>query len=567
MLSLPPTFLCDFYKVSHRIQYPIGTQYVYSTWTPRNSLLKGVNEVVAFGFQAFVKNYLIDFFNNNFFNRPLGTIVEEYARVIKHCLGESDPDCTHIIALWMLNYLPIRIKAVDEGTKVSLRVPMLTIENTLPEFFWLTNYLETLMSCELWLPATSATIAYEYRKILDRWAESTGSDPEFVQFQGHDFSMRGMGCVQSAAASGAGHLLSFVGTDTIPAINYHEHFYGADIEKELIGCSVPATEHAVMSAGGADNEFGTYHRLITEVYPTGIVSIVSDTWDLWHVLTTIIPLLKADILARDGKVVIRPDSGDPVDIICGEDMATYEGDISDFLESVHDSLYDKVSSGTALGKCGPDSITTMFRNEGKVYEVEAKFTWTRFDKRFYYLGGSSIGTPVEVKLAPAQQGVIEILWDIFGGTVNEQGYKVLDPRIGAIYGDSITRDRCAAICSRLASKGFASSNVVFGVGSYTYQYNTRDTFGFALKATHVVIGGVEHNIFKDPVTDSGMKKSQTGRVAVVNDGDGARVIDGLSIAEELTITASGTNLLTEVFCDGTLTKETTLAEIRQLLRA
>jgi nicotinamide phosphoribosyltransferase len=485
----PATLLCDFYKISHREQYPEGTEYVYANWTPRGSRIEGVDKVVAFGFQAFIKQYLIEYFNKHFFNRNVDDVVTEYKRVIKHTLGIDNPEAHHIIALHELGYLPIKIKAVKEGTLIPLRVPMLTIENTKPEFFWVTNYLETIMSCQMWIPSTSATIALQYRKILDKYAIETVGNTDFVPFQGHDFSMRGMGSLESASGSGAGHLLSFVGTDTIPAISFLEEYYNGNIENELVGCSVPASEHSVMCAYG-ENEFESYKRLITEVYPNGIISIVSDTWDLWKVLTDVIGGLKEEILQRDGKVVIRPDSGTPEDIICGN----------------------------------PNS-----------------------------------DNPLE------QKGVIEILWDIFGGTVSEQGYKVLDSHIGAIYGDAITLDRCETICRRLKEKGFASTNMVFGIGSFTYQYNTRDTFGFALKSTHVVINGEEINIYKDPVTDKDkLKKSLTGRIAVVkNENNEIIAVDKLNIEESNNIQ---NNLLNDIFVNGKLINELALSEIRENIR-
>jgi nicotinamide phosphoribosyltransferase len=486
----PATLLCDFYKVSHKNQYPKGTELVYSTWTARTSRLADVEHVIAFGFQAFIKEYLIAYFDEHFFGRPKTAVVEEYARVIRHALGVSDPDASHIAELHDLGYLPIRIKAVKEGTPVPIKVPMLTIENTKPEFFWLTNYLETLMSCQLWMPANSATLAFEYRQILEEYALRTNGDTSFVPFQGHDFSMRGMGSLEAAMASGAGHLLSFTGTDTIPAILYLENHYGANIEAELVGTSIPATEHSVMCAHGRD-EMASYRYLIKEVYPNGFVSIVSDTWDLWSVIDVVIRGLKEDILSRDGKVVIRPDSGDPVLILCGD----------------------------------PDGED----------EFERK-------------------------------GVIELLWEIFGGTVTEKGYKQLDSHIGAIYGDAITIDRCREICEKLAAKGFASTNMVYGIGSFTYQYNTRDTFGFALKSTFTVVNGEERLIFKDPKTDSNkMKKSQTGLVRVVEKEGVITYVDNLS--REQYEAFPEVDLLEDVFVDGELVREHTLGDIRGRLLA
>lgn len=489
----PATLLCDFYKVSHRVQYPEGTEVVYSTWTPRsNKHYPDVDKVVAFGFQGFIKKYLISYFDKNFFSRAKEEVVSEYVRYLTYTLGESDPVTTHIEELHDLGYLPLEIKALPEGTKVPMRVPMLTVQNTDKRFFWLTNYIETLASTEMWLPSTTATIANRYRSILDKYAAETGGPSDFVPFQGHDFSMRGMSGVDAAAMAGAGHLLSFVGTDTVPAIAYLEEYYKANIEEDLVGTSVPATEHSVMCAGGIEDEEETYRRLIEDVYPSGIISIVSDTWDLWHVVTDTLPKLKDKIMARDGKVVIRPDSGDPVDILCG-------------------NHFDEDERGIITGE------------------------------------------------TPAYKGVVELLWEIFGGTVNDKGYKELDPHIGAIYGDSITPERAAEICRRLASKGFASTNVVYGIGSYTYQYNTRDTFGFAMKSTAVIINGKEKMIFKDPKTDDGTKKSNKGVVAVQKDKGELIVVDQLpfknDVADEMQV----------IFKDGELLVDQSLTEIRNRL--
>ena len=491
MKGLVPTLLCDFYKVNHREQYPENTEIVYSTWTPRSGKhAPHIKHVTAFGFQGFIKEFLIDFFNDNFFARSKVDIVEEYSRILKHCLFIQKPHTKHIEDLHDLGYLPLLIKAVDEGTQVPFRVPMLTIENTDPKFFWLTNYFETLMSNNLWKPSTAASTAKVYREILDKFALETTGSTAGVEFQGHDFSMRGMSGVEDAARTGIGHLLSFVGTDTIPAIQYAEQYYGANVEKELVGCSVSATEHSVMCCGSKDNEYETYRRLIEDTYPTGIVSIVSDTWDLWHVLTDTIPKLKDSIMARDGgpesmdKVVIRPDSGDPADILCGDPNA-----------------------------------------------------------------------PID---SPAFKGVVELLAETFGTTKTEQGYKVLDSHIGAIYGDAITIERCQAICERLKAKGFASTNVVYGIGSYTYQFNTRDTLGFAMKATSVTINKQQIAIFKDPITDDGTKKSAVGRVQVIESSNGNLEYRDENDGHENTV-----DLLTPLFENGKLLRETTLAKIKE----
>jgi len=477
-----PLLLTDGYKVDHRRQYPDGTTLVYSNWTPRKSRIDGVNEVVFFGLQYFMKKYILEDFERYFFARPKAEVIQQYSRRINNYLGENNVGAEHIAALHDLGYIPMVFKAVPEGASVPIRVPMFTMYNTLPEFFWLTNYFETLLSNVVWLPCNSATIAKEYRSILDKYAGETSSVPEFVQWQAHDFSMRGMAGIDASLISSAAHLLSFTGTDTIPAIDFLEQYYNADSDKELVGGSVPATEHSVMCMGTTEGEYETFKRLITEVYPKGIVSIVSDTWDLWKVLTDYLPRLKKEITSRDGKVVVRPDSGNPVDILCGDPHGTTEEE---------------------------------------------------------------------------RKGVVELLWDVFGGSTNNKGYKELIPQIGAIYGDSITLDRATQICERLKQKGFASTNVVLGIGSFTYQYNTRDTFGFAMKATYGEVNGEGREIFKDPVTDDGTKKSAKGLMKITHENGAYQLHDQASWEEEQQ------GELKEVFRDGRLLIDQSLSEIRE----
>jgi nicotinamide phosphoribosyltransferase len=477
----------DGYKVDHRSQYPKDTTLVYSNMTPRKSRVSGVDSVVCFGMQYFIKEYLIKQFDEEFFERDKETVVKKYVRRINGYLGPGAITFQHVEALHDLGYLPLEIRALPEGTLAPMRVPMFTIKNTIPEFFWLTNFLETIMSCILWLPSTSATTALQYRKILTKYAKETGGDVGFVDWQGHDFSFRGMGGLEAAKMSGAAHLLSFTGTDTIPAIDFLEEYYNADCEKELIGGSVPATEHSVMAMGAKESEIDTFRRLICDIYPKGIVSIVSDTWDYWKVVTEYIPALKTEIMARDGKVVLRPDSGDPVHIICGDPNA-----------------------------------------------------------------------PVD---SPEYKGTVECLWETFGGTITSKGYKLLDSHIGVIYGDSITIERCTAICDRLKRLGFCSSNIVFGIGSFTYQYCTRDTFGFAMKATYGEVGGVGRAIFKDPKTDDGTKKSAKGLLTVQKSDK------GLVLVDQVTLDEANTGELVPVFRNGELLVDVTLQEIRERIRS
>ena len=517
MRTTNPATKYDGYKCDHRRQYPENSQLVFSNLTARGTRVAGLDKVILFGLQYFTKEYLINDWNENFFQKDVEDVVRKYNRRLNNYLGPNQIGDQHIRDLHALGYLPLEIWSLPEGSNVDLRVPSFVVWNTDARFFWLTNAIETILSTTIWGPCTSATTAVMYRKIFEKWAKQTAPEAiGFVPWQGHDFSFRGHFGLEAATMSGAAHLLAFTGTDTVPAIDFLEDYYNADSDKELVGGSVSASEHSVICMGGMENEVETFRRLIEDVYPSGIVSIVSDTWDFWNVVNPdggIVTQLKDKILARDGKVVIRPDSGDPVKIVTG---------------------YKE------------DEIT---RDNGKIY------TQGTLDNR-----GKEL-TELEVK------GLIQCLWEIFGGTESTTGFKLLDSHIGAIYGDSITLERAEQICQRLADKGFASTNVVFGIGSFTYQgavtkdaIVTRDTHMFAVKSTYgeVLVDGERKGveIFKDPKTDSGMKKSAKGLTAVYEE-DGHFVMKDQATWDDVKSCA-----YVQVFCNGNITKDWTLAEIR-----
>lgn len=486
-MQINPLHCIDFYKADHRKQYPQNTTLVYSNFTPRSSRIAEIDKVIFFGLQYYIKEYLIDNWNNEFFKKPLEEVISKYKRRMSNALGPDAITYEHIEYLHKLQHLPIYIQAVKEGTKVKIGSPLMTIYNIDSDCFWLTNYLETHISCELWKMCTNATISNLFRQNFEKYAEETGANKEFVQFQGHDFSCRGMSGIYDSCMSGAAHLLNFVGTDTVHAIDFLEQYYNADSDNELVGCSVPATEHSVMCAGGEIHEFDTFKRLLTEVYPKGIVSIVSDSWDYWKVITDILPRLKNIIIEREkrnpgSKVVIRPDTGNPIDIICG-----------------------------------------IPKSNIPIYE---------------------------------QKGSIECLWDIFGGIVNLKGYKELHRCIGLIQGDSINLKNQVEILKGLKEKGFASTNIVLGIGSYTYQYCTRDTLGFALKATYAEVDDIGREIYKNPKTGS-YKKSHKGLLKLNEDG---------STTECCTWNEQQTGLLKPVFNSGYLLREHTLNEIRERIK-
>lgn len=466
-------YLTDGYKVGHKAMLAPGTTRLYGTWIPRSTKHApvGITKIVSFG-QQLVWKWLHDEFEENFFfngkrfkkethvgiqhNKQLKQKALQFVKDMSLYLG-MEYDGKHFEELWDLGYLPIKVKALPEGIETNPNIPHMTFINTVDGFAWLTLYLETVVSALAWKPSTAATIAKLYRRQAEEWVKKTDpSNIGLIPFMCHDFSARGLDPM-SQYLIGLGHATSFKGSDTLPVIPASRYFYGVK-EDEMPINSVNASEHSVSTTKiftvGEQQMIADWLK----IFPKGILSIVSDTFDLWKLITEYLPANKEAIMARDGKLVIRPDSGDPVEIICG--------------------YYPTFGDG---GSC------------------EAK-------------------------------GVVELLWDIFGGTVNEQGYKVLDPHIGAIYGDSITPERQVQIYERLAAKGFAATNIVLGVGSFTYQYNTRDTLGFAAKGAWFEVEEIQqikdfpgtgyerikksYNIYKDPVTDDGVKRSLKGLLQV-----------------------------------------------------
>lgn len=502
----------DGYKLGHHRMYPEGTEMVYSNWTPRgNKYFPEASEgSVVFGIQYLIKEYLIKQFNENFFKIPKEQAVQTFYHRVNNFVGIESVGIKHIEALYDLGYLPIRIKALPEGSICPLRVPMMTITNTKPEFFWLTNYLETIISCTLWMPCTSATSARLYKKELMNHANKTAF-PEDVNlgFCCHDFSMRGMAGLEAAVISGMAHMTSFVGSETIPAIAALEEYYNADSGKELIAATVPATEHSVMCAGGENDELETFRRLICNLYPAGIVSIVSDTWDFWNVIENFLPKLKKEIMARDGRVVIRPDSGDPVDIICG--LRTNPAFHTRIKEGKYYCCYNPFS----------DDAPYVEVSEGQYYGA-------------YYMLGK-----------------------IFGWNTTVKDYRYPSTKVGLLYGDSITLERQKQIYLRLEAAQMAACNLVLGVGSYTYQFKSRDSLGFAIKATACKVDGKLKEIFKHPKTDDGTKNSLKGLIRVDKNENGQYfATDCVSEEEEKQ------GELETVFEDGNLLIDWTLQEVR-----
>lgn len=488
-----PMLLIDFYKAVHAEMLPKGITKSVSYFTPRMSRVKRWDKVVMFGLQGFIKTYLIDYFNHEFFNAPLDEVLYEYRRIMDATLGKDAYKIDKIEALHRLGYLPIEIIALPEGTLVPMHVPMFGITNTHSDFAWLPQSLESLISAELWHPMLAATVGYTYRGIVNKYYDLTCDDniPRARALGAFDF--RGEECLQSAEKAGAGWCLSFLNTATVPTIPYLEKNYNCDCTKEPVAFGSPSTEHSVMCSNYAvdGDEITLLRRLLTEIYPNTSFSAVLDSYDYWNIIDNIIPKLKKEILEHNGCMLMRGDSGDCVEVV----------------------------------------TKTVFK-----------------------------------------------LWDIFGGTVNSKGYKVLDPHVKAIYGDSITVQRCEQIYKILAENGFACSNVALGVGSFSFQCIeedgilkpfTRDTFSSCIKATYCEIDGKPTPIFKNP-KDGGFKKSQKGCCSVyLTDKDDGSIsidfVDGLtwrSAHED-----NPYNFLKPVFRNGDILHEQSLAEIRDILYA
>lgn len=499
MIQYNPLLCLDFYKTAHAEQYPQSLTKMVSYYTPRMSRLDDTEKVTLFGLQAFIQEYLVDAFNQNFFDKPYPKVLEEYKRVLGATIGTSGVGEKRIEKLYNLGYLPLKIRAVPEGTRTNIKVPQIEISNTHPDFVWLVNSIETMLSSTMWHTQVSAEVGYRYRQIVNEYADATCDDSVARARLLGDFSMRGQESVESATKSSAAFCLSFLNTATVPAILWLEDNYDCDCEKESVAFGALSTEHSVMCSNYAvdGDEITQIRRLLTSIYPHQSFSMVSDSYDYWNLVDNLLPQLKDEILAHDGFISIRGDSGAPVDVV----------------------------------------TQTVFK-----------------------------------------------LWDIFGGNVNSKGYKVLNPHVKAIYGDSITPQRCEAIYKILKENGFAINNVSLGVGSFSmqcletiimehmgncatgvrthYSPYTRDTFGIAVKATYAEDeNGNPIMIFKNPKTDSGnFKKSQRGCCRVYKTEDGYAYEDGLTWKE-----AQEKNELITVFEDGKFIKRYTLHEVRQNL--
>ena len=489
-MKINALLLKDFYKAVHSEMLPKGITKSVSYFTPRKSRVEQWDHVVNFGLQAFCKEWLIDYFHDNFFGLPEDVVVNEYQRVMDNTMGKGIYDIEKVRKLHKLGYLPVEIFSLPEGALVPMHCPIFGITNTHEQFAWLPQALESLISAELWYPMICATVGHTYRKIVDFWYDKTCDNNVPRRRALGDFDFRGDQGVDAALKAGSAWCLSFVNSATVPVIPYLEAMYNCDCTREEVAFGAVSTEHFVMCSNFAvdGDEITFLRRALTELYPHTSFSCVSDSYDYWNVVKNLLPKLHDEILAHDGCLLVRGDSGDCVEIV----------------------------------------------------------TQTVFE-----------------------------LWKQFGGTINSKGYKVLDPHIKALYGDSITVQRAQKIYEILEENGFAAQNVSLGVGSFSMhciEENgelkpfTRDTFSSAIKATYCEIEGKPYHIFKDPKTDrtagNNFKKSQKGCCLVTKIDDDYQFTDGLDWAD---VHNNPANELRTIFKDGKMVVDDTLSDIRNRL--
>lgn len=518
---------CDYYKVGHPWMQPKGMQTVYWTWTARSfKHHPGCPKTVVFGHQYTIKEWLDTYFAENFFKVPLEDLRREYVELIGYTFSPLYDSFEKFEKLHNLGYLPIEIWGVPEGTLLPVGIPDHVGWNTDPAFGWLPQYLEDVWSANNWMPSTSATTAYYRRRLLAPFVEETCDNPDQLWHMCGDFSLRGHTSLASGYISGAGHLMAFDRTATVSSNVLIKKFYSVhapDEDTDPAGYGTPSLEHSVVEQGVAwfshriiEGDLPEYVKpylneavkdgtwdmrlmaemcfilyLITEVQPTGVMTYVSDTYDYWGVVSKILPVIKPALLARDGCFSVRPDSGNPVHIICGN---------------------PKAEPGT------PEAAGTL----GMLFSI--------FDKE---------------------------------SRENGKGYMVLPPQIRMIYGDAITPEITEIVCENCISEGISVENLCFGIGAYTYQYVTRDTRGYAIKATdciHEKYG--EMPIFKQPKTDPG-KKSPRGCVAVLEAEPGViTMVDNLTIEQSVNYPG---NIMVKKYQNGNFYNQESFTAIRNRL--
>lgn len=461
----------DTYKFSHAPQYAPGATRLMSYIESRGGKF---DEVVFFGLQLILKEYfenpithdqvnnLVSFQTNHFgapvpgFELALRTVVNEYN-----------------------GRLPIRIRAVPEGAVVPTKNVLVTIETTVddPRIFSLVSYFETKLM-RLWSPTTVATMSREIKKIILSALRVSSDDPEGeIGFKLQDFGSRGVSSMETAAFAGAGHLVNFCGSDTSVAIMAMELAYG----EPMAGYSIPATEHSTTTSHGRGNEMQIIHQMFDSfAKPGALFATVADSYDIMNFVDNLAPQFKQRLIASGATWVIRPDSGD------------------------------------------------------------------------------SVQMPVEI---------VRRLGKTFGYTMNNKGFKVLNS-VRVIQGDGIDINDVQQILDILLEEGWSASNMVFGMGGGLLQKNNRDTLKFAQKACAIKVDGVWRDVYKDPanydpttwekIPGKSFKTSKAGRITLVKNTNGQYQ----TMRENEAIEQGLQSILEDVYVDGVIVRDMTLAEVR-----
>ena len=445
-------WLTDSYKISHYRQYPAGTTRVYSYFESRAGA--EYPRTVFFGLQYWLKRYLAgQVVTAQKIDQAEELFRSHFGQPLFHRAGWEQILTRHG------GRLPLEIRAVPEGTIVGESNVLMTVENTDPDAFWLTNYVESLL-VQVWYPSTVATQSHAMRQLILGSLARTG-DPSLVDFKLHDFGFRGVTCPEQAAIGAAAHLVNFKGTDTLAGLLLLREFH----HEACAGFSIPAAEHSTITSWGRAHEVDACRNML-EQFPNGAVAVVSDSYDVFQCCEKIWGgALREAVLARDGVLIIRPDSGAPPAVVLK---------------------------------------------------------------------------------------VLRILGEKFGFSLNDQGYRVLNPKIRIIQGDGIDFKMLGLILQAIEEAGWSADNIAFGSGGGLLQKLNRDTQRFAFKCSSVTVQGHDRDVFKDPVTDHG-KQSKPGRLKLV------RQDDVLTTVPE---SDTRPDQLQVVFRDGELLSDQTLSEIR-----
>lgn len=292
----------DSYKASMFVQYPENTETVFSYVESRGGKY---DETVFFGLQAFIKEYLLE---------PITMADIDEAEAVWSAHGEPfNREGWEYIVNWHNGFLPIRIKAAPEGTVIPTHNIMVSVENTDPKCFWLTTYLETALLRAIWYPVTVATNSREIKKVITKFMVETGGDLAGLNFKLHDFGARGASSNESAMIGGMAHLVNFMGTDTIAAVVGAKRYYN----EPVAAFSIPAAEHSTITSWGRENEAKAYANMLKQFAKQGsILAVVSDSYDIFNAVENLWGgELREEVINSGATLVVRPDSGDPVEVV------------------------------------------------------------------------------------------------------------------------------------------------------------------------------------------------------------------------------------------------------------